>query len=112
MSKPITVSNMRCFDAVMRIGQCQRRSGFDFTDQLAQHSNTPGQTFTILSVKNVKSGEDVAVSMAIAEGILDSSKQKYRNNVNGEIMSLDQAVKRSKSVVPPVYGSDCISVVA
>lgn len=50
-------------------------------------------------MKDVRQGQELSVSLAIAQGILDSSKQKYRNNATGEVMSLDQAVKRSKYIM-------------
>ncbi|XP_067936299.1 uncharacterized protein [Watersipora subatra] len=64
------------------------------------------QTFTILSVRNVKLGEEVSVATAISQGLLDSSKQRYRNNMSGEVLSLDQAIKQNLiTLVPTGYTS-------
>ena len=67
--------------------------------KLPAKAPTGQQTFSILSVKNVKLGEEVNVSMAISQGILDASMQRYRNNITGEVLSLDQAVKKSMFIL-------------
>ena len=47
-------------------------------------------------MRDVASGEELTTSMAVSRGILDSTKQKYLNSATGEVLSLDQAIKRSK----------------
>ena len=47
-------------------------------------------------MRDVVSGEELTTSMAVSRGILDSTKQKYLNSATGEVLSLDQAIKRSK----------------
>lgn len=57
------------------------------------------QSFTILSVLDAKSGEDLTVAEAVRRGILDHSKRNYRDTLTGEVITLDSAVKRSKSLL-------------
>lgn len=54
------------------------------------------QSFTILSVLDAKTGEDLSVAEAVRRGILDHTKRNYRDNLTGEMMVLDTAVKRSE----------------
>lgn len=56
------------------------------------------QTFTILSVLDAKTGEDLPVAEAVRRGILDDSKRNYKDTSTGKTMLLDTAVKRSKSI--------------
>ena len=72
---------------------------------IADHASPPApgtmgpsgfQTFTILSVLDAKTGEDLSVVEAVRRGILDESKRNYKDTLTGEIMVLDTAVKRSK----------------
>ena len=51
-------------------------------------------------MKDVRRAEDISVAEAIARGVLDKSKQRYRNTVTGEVISLDQAVRRSEYTTP------------
>ncbi|XP_067941004.1 uncharacterized protein [Watersipora subatra] len=53
------------------------------------------QTFTILSVLNAKTGEDLPVMEAVRLGILDNAKRNYKDTLTGEVMLLDTAVKRN-----------------
>lgn len=57
------------------------------------------QTFTILSVLDAKTGEDLPVAEAVRRGILDEAKRNYRDTLTGEIMLLDTAVKRSEFAI-------------
>lgn len=67
-----------------------------FVERKQQTAGISGlKSFTIQSVKDVRRAEDVSVAEAIARGILDKRKQHYRNTVTGEMISLDQAVRRS-----------------
>lgn len=59
-------------------------------------SSSGFQTFTILSVTDARTGEDLTVAEAVRRGILDSSKRNYRDTLAGEVMLLDTAVKRSE----------------
>lgn len=54
------------------------------------------QSFTIMSVLDAKTGEDLSVAEAVRRGILDHSKRNYRDSLTGETMVLDTAVKRSQ----------------
>lgn len=69
------------------------------------------QTFTILSVLDAKTGEDLSVVEAVRRGILDETKRNYKDTLTGETMLLDTAVKRSESAPTPHPSLSCYRLV-
>ncbi len=84
-------------DEAIRLGYIGTRV---VEDKKSSSSNKQQQksTLTIESVVDVASGKACGILEAIEMGILDQKSMKYRNNVTGQVMSLDEAFRSGMAV--------------
>lgn len=81
------------------------RAGYILADSALQDEDNPlfststsivleDAKYTVLAVTNLSTGQDVSLSQAIKDGIIDPIHGIYKNNWTGETMPIEEAFKR------------------
>nr|KAI8726704.1 microtubule-actin cross-linking factor 1 [Biomphalaria glabrata] len=96
-TNPVTGEELSLCDAV--------RAGYILADSALQDEDNPlfststsivleDAKYTVLAVTNLSTGQDVSLSQAIKDGIIDPIHGIYKNNWTGETMPIEEAFKR------------------